>query len=218
MNGFEDTGKIKIDTEWIRYGSRNTTAVSFESCDRGMWDTDPENHSTEAPVEEGVMFAWQEGTNNMVYDYGNGRNVYLSGGPYDEWTWFDLEYKITDLDPDYDELSELIEAMGEFRTIGLEYKAAGVRADFEIGMVFQEWWQQTDEALTLLEESFQIEIGTNPDSAAFIEDLSMPAFSGVFMVSYWDDATYGVWDKALWGVPGTEISGAYNLEIKAWTT
>jgi len=214
VNGFEDAGKIKIDTEWIRYASRNTTSISFEGCDRGMWQTVPENHSTEAPVEEGTVFAWPQGTNNMVYDYRDGNYVYLKDGPYDEWTLFDLEYKITDLDADYDTLVELIEGIKEFRTIGLDYKAAGIRADFDIGMVFQEWWQGSDEVLTMLEESFQTEIDANPDSAAFQEELPMPSFSGVFILSYWDDATYGVWDKALWSTPGTETSGAYNLEIK----
>jgi len=212
--GFEDSGKIKIGTEWIRYGSLNTTAISFEDCDRGLWDTAPETHSTGAPVVEGVMFAWREGTNNMIYDYGNGRNIYLTGGPYDEWTRIDMEYKITDLDSDYDEISEIIEAIGEFRAVGLEYKAAGVRADFEVGLIFQEWWQGTEEALTMIEESFKTEIDANPDSEAFQEDLPMPDFTGVFTISYWDDATYGIWDKALWSIPGTEISGAYNLEIK----
>ena len=214
VDGFEDTGKIKIDTEWIRYGSRNTTAVSFENCDRGMWQTEPEIHSTEAPVEEGVIFAWPIGTNDMVYDYRDGNYVYLKDGPYDEWTLFDMEYKITDIDVDYDSLVELIEGIKEFRTIGLEYKAAGIRADFEIGMVFQEWWQGSDEVLEMLEEAFQIEIDANPDSAAFQEQFDMPAFAGVFTLSYWDDATHGRWDKALWSTPGTESSGAYNLEIK----
>lgn len=214
VNGFENFGRIKIDAEWISYTSRNTSSVAFEGCARGLWDTVPDTHAFSVEVAEGVMFAWREGVNDMIYDYGDGRNVYLKGGPYDEWTLIDLEYKITDLNPDYDELSEIIEAIGEFRTIGLEYKAAGIRADFEIGLVFYEWWQGSEEALTLIEESFRTEIDTNPNSEAFQEDLPMPGFAGAFTISHWDDATYGVWDKGLWSIPGTEVSGVYNLEIK----
>lgn len=211
VSGFPDFGEINIDTEWIRYHSRNTTADSFENCDRGMWDSEPETHSTNAPVEEGTMLAWIEGSNNMVFDYRVGRNVYLTGGPYEEWTWVDLQYKIGDLDTDYDTLAELAGSIGEFRTIGMEYKAAGIRADFNIGHVMQEWWEQTEETL-VIQESILLEYGDI--EGGWSETLLMPVFAGVFQVGYWDK---NQWGSALWSNPsGLEESGAYNLRIEAW--
>lgn len=202
VNEGEEAQVLRIENEWISY----TTIGSgqFEGCVRGIYESTAASHNDAVQVMEGAMNAWLEGDATSIFDYRDGRNIYLTGGPYPDWTWIHARYKVS-LDEDFDELSELVAVIDQFEAMGQEYKAAGIRADIGIASIMEAWFQETRENLVMSD------VIVAPSGMGFFDSVSMPAESvpHVSSAGIWDASC---WDAGYWDDDGT-ISGDYVLQI-----
>ena len=203
VSEFPDNGELIIDDEWIRYTSKQTSPAAFLTCTRGLYDTVPATHVTDTAITEGSIKVFVAGTNEQVFDYQSGTSqvIYLKNNPYPWDSYFDLNYRIRGSEEDvppgtvkkeFDTVAELVGAISQLRAIGFDFKAAGVYADISVGLPFREWFQDSEETITITDD-----YGLGVEGIFFPEYiLPVPTpDTMVFYESQWDSSS---WDKGLW--------------------
>lgn len=224
VEGFPAYGEIAIEDEWVSYGSTQTSPAAFLTCVRGLYTTVPATHDIGTTVIEGCNKAFIEGTNEQVYNSQSSTTIFLSGGPYNWDTYFDVQYRITGsgIKDEFDEEHELAAAVDHMRAIGFDYKAAGIRANISVGLVLRSWFQANREVITITDS-----LSLLADEIHFPELFTWAATPArsVFYESEWDNANYH-WDKTVWtqaywdGEQWVRQGGTkdwYRLEITAHT-
>lgn len=221
---FQTSGELIIDSEWVSYGTTQTSPAAFVGCNRGLYDSDPATHSTDATVTEGCNKAFLEGTNQQVYGSQSGTTMFLTGS-YDWDTYFDVQYRIAEasVKDEFDTQEELGAALTHLRAIGFDYKAAGIKADISVGMALRSWFQASREVIVI---SDLLDFFADILPIALDESLVfVPPDRSVFYESAWDDANRP-WDVCLWSLAywdGYEWKRQggdkdwYRLEINAHT-
>ena len=226
VNNFSEWGEIKIDDEWVAYGSKQTSpAHAFLECARGLYDSEPAIHNTDVTIIEGSTKAFLRGTNTQIYSSQTGTTIYLEDGPYDWDTYLDVQYKIANQYKDeFDTQEKLGAALEQLQVIGYDFKAAGIDANIMVGYALRSWFQASREVLTLT-DSWEIMVNFDTAGVGFRELftwLTNPTRI-TFFESAWQDSDYE-WDKTLWtqafwnGSAWERMGGSkgwYNVEISA---
>jgi len=203
---------FKVDDEWVHYSSSTTTpAHSFLGCERGYWDSVATNHAVSTSVTEGITLAWETPTNNQVYESQSGTTINLTGGPYGQWSWFNVRYNIstTGLSTGYDTPAEIYDSLDQFEALGLDYKAAGIGVNVSMGYVMADWFQDTQEDLVMSDDLVLVGLGFTLSIDPNMTDPS------IRIESEWSTGPtnwVSAWDGSHWD-GGDAAAGIYDLYV-----